>query len=204
MEAAAPRPFSWVLFPTLFPAFPALCPSLLACFQGCACVLGTEIAFCAIRHIRHSFATPHPWSETVRHSQAELVTVFVAQYNVWGLHRKLWVHHGWLMHIYPHNPTQILIFGWTPFQVPRRPTDQPRRDANTQASATDPLALHERTRTLTTARTHVPSAKACQVPGRAKCKGVVQESAKARVRACKGRLGMGWVWAADAGGRERR
>ena len=114
MEAAAPRPFSWVLFPTLFPAFPALCPSLLACFQGCACVLGTEIAFCAIRHIRHSFATPHPWSETVRHSQAELVTVFVAQYNVWGLHRKLWVHHGWLMHIYPHNPTQILIFGWTP------------------------------------------------------------------------------------------
>ena len=89
-------------------------------------------------------------------------------------------------------------------QVPRRPTDQPRRDANTQASATDPLALHGRTRTLTTARTQVPSAKACQVPGRAKCQGVVQESAKARVRACKGRLGMGWVWAADAGGRERR
>ena len=89
-------------------------------------------------------------------------------------------------------------------QVPRRLTDQPRRDANTQASAADPLAFHGRTKTLTTARTHVPSAKACQVPGRAKCKGVVQESAKARVRACKGRLGMGWVWAADAGGRERR
>ena len=89
-------------------------------------------------------------------------------------------------------------------QVSRRPTDQPRRDANTQASAADPLALHGRTRTLTTARTQVSSAKACQVPGRAKCQGVVQESAKARVRACKGRLGMGWVWAADAGGRERR
>jgi len=39
MEAAVPRPFSWALFLTLFPAFPALCPSLLACFQGCACVL---------------------------------------------------------------------------------------------------------------------------------------------------------------------
>ena len=108
MEAAAPRPFSWALFPTLLPAFPALWPPLLACFQGCACVLGTEIAFCAIRHTLVATA------ETVRHSQAELVIVFVAQYNVWGLHRKLWVHHGWLMHMYPQNPTQILMFVPTP------------------------------------------------------------------------------------------
>ena len=82
-------------------------------------------------------------------------------------------------------------------QVPRRAKCQgvpsakaPGRSAATttkritQAPATDPgLARHERAKTRTKAKTHVPSAKACQVPRRAKCQGVCAGSWAKAVRA---------------------
>jgi hypothetical protein len=89
-------------------------------------------------------------------------------------------------------------------QVPRRQADQPPRRGATRRHQRRTHSHSTNARGLTTARTHVPSAKACQVPGRAKCQGVVQEGAKAPPRACNGRVGKGWVWAADAGGRERQ